>query len=168
MENSLIIFVIEPKDSCFWCFAIFCNPYWHCIFTIFFESKSFSHYYLFIVQILVVVVFFILQLFLIVSDDFMLFAQVFRNRKRIKYFWSSVIKIYHEINIFHSLELTIWDNGCWIIESHSCCIWVKKIRHSEFRILLEKSDPDVRSCLSWMSWLNWFMQISSWRYSCSS
>ena len=168
LENSLIIFVVEPEDSSFWCFTVFGYPDWHRIFIIFLESASLSHYYLLIVQIFVVTVFFILELFLIVWDDFMLFAQVFWNRQRIEYFWSSVIKICHEIYIFHSLKLTVWDNSCWIVESHPCCVWVEKICHSKFGILLEESDPDVRSCLGRWSCLNWFMQISSWRYSSSS
>ena len=80
LENSLIVFVVEPEDSSFWCFTVFGYPDWHCIFIVFLESASLSHYYLLIVQIFVVTVLFILELFLIVWDNFVLFAQVFRNR----------------------------------------------------------------------------------------
>jgi len=44
LEDNLIVFIIEPEQIGFACFAVFGHPYSHCVVSCLFKLCSFSSY----------------------------------------------------------------------------------------------------------------------------
>ncbi len=151
LKNSLVIFVIEPKDSSFWSFSMFDYPTIQSVLSILLESVTFLHYDLFIAQPFLITFFLSFHLFLIVANNFVFFVESVRNCWNIENLGTFLFLILcHKINIFHFLELTIRDKSSWVVEPHSSSIGIQQISRPELRVFLEKSYPDKRPVLRWI------------------
>ena len=159
MEDGLGIFVVEPEDIGFGGFDMFGHPYRHGVLGIFFEPVSFPHDDLVVVETLLVFLFFIFKFFLIVVDDFELFAEMVRYVVVLEHFRCFFLGSGQEVNIFHFLALVVGDHCCRIVEFHACGIGVEEIGYTEFGILFEEVDPDEGGGLARSGRLNWLMQI---------